>query len=82
MTKRKYPLAPGWRKIITPPGIEMEGVCSNCGEHFRVTSAQKLIGGKEDARVLTECSCTVGMYKPNKEERCAILRRYRVRLVT
>ena len=83
MTKRrKFPLAAGWRRIVTPPDIQLEKMCANCGDHFRVVSARKLIAGKEDAWVVAECTCTARLYQPNRDERIAILRRYRVRLVS
>jgi|HubBroStandDraft_6_1064221.scaffolds.fasta_scaffold201188_2 hypothetical protein len=83
MSKRKkYTLAHDWKKILTPPGIELEKVCPNCGEHFRVVTARKLIAGKLDAWVVAQCGCSGILYEPNKSERLKILRRYQIRLVS
>jgi hypothetical protein len=73
--RKKYALAPGWLNFETPE-IELARTCPDCGQRLRVTSARKLLAGKDDARIFTACGCSWGMYKPTKDERAVIRRRY------
>lgn len=73
--RRKYKLIAGWRNFATPD-IKLHWKCPDCGRYYRAKSAKKLLAGKKDAKIFASCACRVALYRPDRFERIALLRRH------
>ena len=53
----------------------------DCGQTFRIVSAERMLKGKRTSRVMAECCGGRTVFYLHKDERYVLIRRHQIKLV-